>query len=162
MGDIDVYMKDLFLLVVILFLSTFSWSQEEVDSTNVSIWTTSYKEALKEVKNNRKPLLIYFKGSDWCSPCKKLDKELFATEKFKNLSKENFVLYEADIPFNEDLVSKEKLAINKKLAKKYKVSSYPTLLFINHKQKVIDYKKGLILIEYYYPFFDSVIHKNRG
>ncbi|WP_051435805.1 thioredoxin family protein [Tenacibaculum sp. 47A_GOM-205m] len=153
-------MKDL-LLAGLLFFSTYSWSQEDINTPNLTIWTTSYKEALKEAKTNRKPLLIYFKGSDWCSPCKKLDKKLFTTEKFKNLSKENFVLYEADIPFNEDLVTKEKLAINKKLAKKFKISSYPTLLFINYKQKIIDYKKGLILTEYYYPFFESVINKNR-
>lgn len=156
-------MKKLFLLVVVLSICVTVYSQEEkMDSLKTINWVSSYKEALKKIKKEEKPMLIYFKGSDWCGPCKKLDKELFATEKFKNLSKDNFVLYEADIPFNEDLVAKEKLEMNKKLAKKFKISSYPTLLFINHKQKVIDSKKGLILIDYYYPFFESVINKNRG
>ncbi len=157
------YMRNLFLFVAVLFFGITSWSQEiEKDTIVDEIWSDSYKEALKQAKKEKKPLLVYFKGSDWCSPCKKLDRELFSTEKFKNISKENFVLYEADIPFNQDLVEKEKLKLNKELAEKYKVSSYPTILFLNHKQKVIAYKKGLILTEYYYPFFDSVIKKKRG
>ncbi len=152
-------MRNLFLLGAVFFY-TITWSQEtQKDSLSVVIWTDSYKEALKKVKKEGKPLLIYFKGSDWCTPCKKLDKELFSTERFKNLSMDNFILYEADIPFNEDLITKEKLTFNKKLAEKYNVSSYPTLLFVNHKQKVIAYKKGMLLTEYYYPFFESVIKK---
>lgn len=122
-------------------------------------WENNYKLALSKAKNEKKPLLVYFKGSDWCGPCKKLDKELFATEKFKKIASTNFVLYEADIPMNQDLVEKNRLAINKKLAKKFKVSSYPTLLFLNKKQRVIGLKKGLIITEYYYPFFQSIIKK---
>ncbi|CAM1361364.1 Protein disulfide isomerase [Tenacibaculum sediminilitoris] len=156
-------MKKIFLLVVVMSVCISSYSQEKkTDSLKTTNWESSYNKALKKVKEERKPMLIYFKGSDWCGPCKKLDKELFSTEKFKKLSEKNFILYEADIPFNEDLVENEKLGINKKLAKKYKVSSYPTILFINHKQKIIAYKKGLLLTEYYYPFFESVINKKRG
>nr|WP_299034638.1 thioredoxin family protein [uncultured Tenacibaculum sp.] len=156
-------MKKIFSLIVVLSISITVSSQEKMkDSLKTINWTSSYQEALKKVKKEKKPMLIYFKGSDWCGPCKTLDKELFTTEKFKKLSKDNFVLYEADIPFNEDLVAREKLEINKKLAKKFKISSYPTLLFINHRQKIIDSKKGLILIDYYYPFFESVIKKYRG
>ena len=156
-------MKNLFLFLAAVSFSFIAWSQEiESKSIDEVIWINNYKEALKKAKKERKPLLVYFKGSDWCGPCKKLDRELFSSEKFKNFSKENFVLYEADIPRNQDLVEKEKLDMNKKLADKYKVTTYPTLIFVNHKQKIIAYKKGLLLTEYYYPFFDSVINKKRG
>lgn len=156
-------MKNIFLFIATFLIYSTTWSQDvEKDNLHKLLWTSSYSEALKKAKDEDKPLLIYFKGSDWCQPCKKLDKELFSTDKFANLSKDNFVMYEADIPFQEDLIEKEKLAFNKKLAKKYRVSSYPTILFVDQRQKVIASKKGLILTEYYYMFFNSVINKNRG
>jgi len=133
-------------------------AQEKGDNVE-SLWLNSYKEALKKAKIERKPILIYFKGSDWCGPCKKLDEGLFSSEKFKKLSERNFILYEADNPYNKDLVEKDKLKVNLKLIKKFKISSYPTLLFVNYKQRVIAYKKGMILSDYYYPFFESVIAK---
>lgn len=149
------------VVLVVFFLATKSvlFSQDHLEVNEKTNWSNTYKEALKQAKNEKKPLLVYFKGSDWCGPCKKLDKELFSSQKFNEFSKEHFILYEADIPLNEDLINEEKLKINKKLVKKFKVTSYPTLLFINYKQKVLGYKKGLILTEYYYPFFQTIIKK---
>lgn len=149
-----------FSLAILLLISCASIKAQEKVETNVkSLWFNSYKEALKKAKKERKPLLVYFKGSDWCGPCKKLDEELFSSEKFKKISEENFVLYEADIPYNKDLVEKERLKLNLKLVKKFKISSYPTVLFINRRQRIIASKKGLILTDYYYPFFQSIIAK---
>ncbi|ARV13698.1 thioredoxin family protein [Polaribacter sp. SA4-12] len=120
-------------------------------------WEATYKEALKKSKKEKKPILIYFTGSDWCGPCKVLDKKLFHSEKFKTLADNDLILYEADSPRNKDIISPEKLAINNDLQRKFKVRSFPTLVFVNHKGKIIGYKKGLILTEYYYPFIQSVI-----
>ncbi|CAL2101355.1 Thioredoxin-related protein [Tenacibaculum sp. 190130A14a] len=151
-------MKKVVFLAFFVLATNMLYAQEEKGALEEkNIWSLSYKEALKKAKNEKKPLLVYFKGSDWCGPCKTLDKELFSAEKFINLSKKHFVLYEADIPMNQDLVEKERLASNKKLVKQFKVSSYPTILVLNHKQKVLGIKKGLILTEYYYPFFESYI-----
>lgn len=150
-------MRKIVLLTFFVFTNLLI-AQESTDSiAKKSIWSLTYKDALQLSKKEKKPLLVYFKGSDWCGPCKKLDQELFSTEKFKHFSDNYFVLYEADIPFNQDLVTKERLELNKKLAKKFKVSSYPTLLVLNHKQKILGVKKGLILTEYYYPFFENYI-----
>lgn len=154
------YMRKIFFLTFYLLLITTVFSQDNgAVNQQDSIWSFSYEEALKKAKKEKKPLLIYFKGSDWCGPCKTLDKELFSTEKFKKLSKKHFVLYEADIPMNVDLVAPDKLALNKRLVSKFKVTSYPTLLFLNGRKKILGVKKGLILTEYYYPFFESIIEK---
>lgn len=152
-------MKKVVLIALLLATKSALFSQAHLEVKDKADWSLTYKEALKQAKAEKKPLLVYFKGSDWCGPCKKLDKELFSSQKFNDLSKTHFVLYEADIPLNKDLVSEEKLKVNKKLVKKFKVSSYPTLLFINYKQKVLGLKKGLILTEYYYPFFQTIIKK---
>lgn len=120
-------------------------------------WEATFKGALKKSKKENKPVLIYFTGSDWCGPCKVLDKKLFHSEKFKKLADKDLILYEADHPRNKDLVSPKKLEVNYDLKRKYKIRGFPTILFVNHKGKKIAYKKGLILTEYYYPFFQSVL-----
>lgn len=152
--------KVLLGFAICLFTSANSFSQEHktasLEKAPVN-WEATYKKALKKSKKEKKPVLIYFTGSDWCGPCKVLDKKLFHSEKFKALADKDLILYEADSPRNQDLISPDKLEINNDLKRKYKIRSFPTLVFVNHKGKMIGYKKGLILTEYYYPFIQSVI-----
>ncbi|APZ48199.1 hypothetical protein BW723_17365 [Polaribacter reichenbachii] len=122
-------------------------------------WIPTYKEALKKAKKERKVVLIYFTGSDWCGPCKILDKDLFSTEKFKNLSDKELVLLEVDIPRRRDLVAPAKMKENLYLQKKYKVKSFPNLMMVNSRGKKLAEKKGYVMTEYYYPYFESVIKK---
>ncbi len=130
---------------------------ELVDSIKLN-WISTYDEALEISKKEKKPVLIYFTGSDWCGPCKVLDEKLFHTEKFKNLSDKELVLLEVDIPRRQDLLSDEKISENLYLQKKYKVNSFPTLLFVNHRGKKVSEKRGYVLTEYYYPYIQSVIY----
>ena len=148
-------------LFTCLFLVLSSNEQShKTDSLNAAIipnWEATYKDALKRSKKEKKPVLIYFTGSDWCGPCMVLDKKLFHTKKFKEIADNDLILYEANSPRNKDLISPEKLKVSNDLKRKYKVRAFPTLVFVNHKGKMIGYKKGLILTEYYYPFIQSVI-----
>ncbi|QVY67018.1 thioredoxin family protein [Polaribacter sp. Q13] len=129
----------------------------ELEETISLNWQPTFKDALKKSKNEKKPVLIYFTGSDWCGPCKILDKKLFHTQKFKDIADKDLILYEADSPRNLDLISSDKIEINNDLKRKFQIRTFPTLVFVNHKGKIIGYKKGLILTDYYYPFIQSVI-----
>lgn len=151
--------KNILSFAISFFLTGIIFSQEETveNKTVILNWTATYKEALKKSKKEKKPILIYFTGSDWCGPCKVLDKNLFHTAKFKEIADKDLILYEADNPRNKDLVDSGRLKENFKLISKFKVRSYPTLVFVNDKGKMIGYKKGLILTEYYYPFIQAVI-----
>ncbi|WP_343330220.1 thioredoxin family protein [Polaribacter staleyi] len=152
--------KVIFLFAICFFTITNNVAQEQnvqvLDSVSLN-WESTFKNALKKSKQENKPILIYFTGSDWCGPCKVLDKKLFHTEKFKAIAEKDLILYEADSPRNIDIISPEKLEINNDLKRQFKIRSFPTLVFVNHKGKMIGYKKGLILTEYYYPFIESVI-----
>ncbi len=155
------------ILLFCFFTSLFSYSQDIIQNTSVEVatdsidlnWVATYKEALKRSKQEDKPVLIYFTGSDWCGPCIRLDRELFHTEKFKSLSDKDLILLEVDIPRNQDLVAPDKMSENLYLKSKFKVNAFPTLLFVNHKGKKVAEKRGYILTEYYYPFITSVIRK---
>lgn len=146
------------------FVATSSFAQDDISEVIVETkhevainWSPDFKTALKKSRKEKKPVLIYFTGSDWCGPCKILDKKLFHTEKFKEIADKDLILYEADDPRNKDLLSSDKLEANYNLKRKYNIRSFPTLVFVDQKGNMIGYKKGLILTEYYYPFIQSVI-----
>lgn len=122
-------------------------------------WIPTISEALEKSKKENKPVLIYFTGSDWCTPCIVLDKELFHTQKFKDIADENLILYMADSPKNSDHMSQDIIDDNNLLQYKYSVNAFPTLLFVNHKGKKVALKRGYNISEYYYPFINSVIKK---
>jgi thioredoxin-related protein len=156
--------KHLIIIIAIFLINGIFFGQEkelrfseDVKEKVVLNWVSTFKIALKLSKKEKKPLLIYFTGSDWCGPCKVLDRKLFHTEKFKAIADKDLILYEADYPRNKNLVEPEKLKVNNNLKRKYKIKSFPTLAFVNHKGKIIGFKKGLILTEYYYPFIQSII-----
>ena len=46
-------------------------------------WLDDYDAALKKAAAENKHVVIDFSGSDWCGWCKRLDKEVFATEEFR-------------------------------------------------------------------------------
>lgn len=150
-----------FFLTTCTFFSQNIIGRDTIDNQKEVIqldWIPTYDEALERSKIEKKPVLIYFTGSDWCGPCILLDKELFHTEKFKQLSDEALLLLEVDSPRNQTLLSQDKISENLYLKNKYKVQSFPTLVFVNHKGKKIAEKKGYIMTEYYYPFIVSVVN----
>lgn len=107
-------------------------------------WNTNYKTALDLSEKTGKPILIDFTGSDWCGWCIKLKNEVFKTTKFEEWAKKNVILLELDYPQNKPQ-SDEIKAQNKELAKKFQIKGYPTILFIDSKEKVLGtygYDKG--------------------
>ncbi|MDD7914586.1 thioredoxin family protein [Polaribacter ponticola] len=120
--------KIVYSFIFCLLVCQISFSQEMVsvntefsESLEIKLnWMPNYKKALKKSKKERKPILIYFTGSDWCGPCKILDKDLFHTEKFKNLADKELVLLEVDIPRRVDIISPEKMKENKIIQKNLK------------------------------------------
>ena len=160
-------MKKVILTLIMVLSAVYSKAQDFVEVTEDVVentqaeihvnWEETFKKAIARAAAEDKPILIYFTGSDWCGPCKQIDENLFHTEKFTNYSKENLVLYVADFPRNRDLVSKENKKINKQLSKKYNQSSFPTMIMVNKKGKVLGRKDGTYMADYYYSFFDSVV-----
>ena len=74
-------MKKLFFLFL-LCVSFNGFSQDEEEYSNLN-WLTDFDSAKKESSSTKKPILMYFTGSDWCGPCKMLKKDFFNTEAFE-------------------------------------------------------------------------------
>lgn len=93
-------------------------------------WTTDYEAALKQAKAENKDVLIDFTGSDWCGWCIKLSDEILDKPAFKDYAKENLILVYIDFPKSKEQ-SKELVAQNKELAKKFGVRGFPTLIILD-------------------------------
>jgi len=132
-------MKYLFLLFMIPFLAT---AQAEITTVNDSKWITNYETAISKAKKQKKNVLVYFTGSDWCPPCKMLKTDLFDTNEFQELSN-NYILLYIDVPRNKDLLSAKQLAHNKDLLTKLnKKKVFPLLKVLDYKGKELDALSG--------------------
>jgi len=146
------------MLFLLVFLSATSgmYSQDKV------LWGTDLDAAIKESKTTNKPVLIYFTGSDWCTPCKMLKEDFFSTDRFKEQAS-NFVLVEVDFPRRVDIITETQRKANKKVIAKYnKESSFPKLVVLNRRGKSIAEKSGYILTRdpsYHFDFLDKIIRQ---
>ncbi len=106
-------------------------------------WTTDFESSLTKAKEEKKPLLILFTGSDWCPPCKMLHKKIFDSKEFEEYAKDNIVLVKADFPKRtKNQLSPELKKKNELLARKFGVRGFPTVLILDNSGKVIDKKVG--------------------
>ena len=154
-------MRNFVLNLILCLVCSVSFSQEtntakEKESVK---WETSFDVAIEKAKNENKPILIFFTGSDWCPPCKQVDRTLFHADKFKDFSAANLVLYKADFPRSRYLVSSEAKKVNSKLQHKYRVYAFPTVVMINTAGDVLGKKKGAYMPKDYYTFFEAIIKK---
>jgi uncharacterized protein YyaL (SSP411 family) len=108
-------------------------------------WTEDYAAAAAQAKKEHKMILLDFTGSDWCVWCKRTDKEVFDTAKFKEFADKKLVLVKVDFPRQREMPDAVK-AQNARLQEKYGVEGYPTLVVLSPSEKVVfsqvGYKEG--------------------
>lgn len=128
-------------LITVASLVAFSAASMAAESG----WLTDYEAAKKQAKEENKPILIKFTGTDWCGWCIKIEKEIFSKEEFKAYAKENLILMEVDFP-EKKKQSAEVKEQNKKLDKEFKIEGYPTIFLIDSEGKKlsedIGYREG--------------------
>jgi len=134
------------------------FSQEE-EYSNLN-WLTDFEQAKKESESSKKPILIYFTGSDWCGPCKMLKKDFFNTEAFETKA-ENFVLLMVDMPRRLDIITPDQKKKNKVLVKKYnQKGGYPNLVALNDNLNIIGELSGYTFLretDRHFAFVDALI-----
>jgi thioredoxin-related protein len=119
-------------LVLLFILPFFLSAQADKLSVADSQWLTDYDKAIKSAKKNNQNVLVYFTGSDWCSPCIMLKKDLFESVEFLALA-DKYVLLYIDMPRNKDLLTSEQLTHNKELWSKLNTKGSVPLIKILSK-----------------------------
>jgi len=91
----------------------------------------TWEEALEESKTQDKPIFVDA-FTTWCGPCKRMAKTVFTQEQVGEFYNENFICMKIDMERPE----------GKKFQRKYPVSAYPTLYYIDGNGETIFHTKG--------------------
>jgi len=125
-------------------LCCFSIFTLALPAAEASGWTTDYKAALEQAKADDRRVFLFFTGSDWCSWCKRLNREILSTPEFAKFAGEKLVLVELDFP-NAKSQPKAVKGQNAQLAKRYKIEGYPTVIVLDsagEKVGELGYQEG--------------------
>ena len=98
-------------------------SSEELEK----IWLTDVSQAIEQSKVSGKPIFAFFTGKEWCSWCKKLERQVLSKEEFINYAKENLVLLELDFPRGRRNLPQKQI----ELARKFNIKGYPTVILMD-------------------------------
>ena len=98
-------------------------SSEELEK----IWLTDVSQAIEQSKVSGKPIFAFFTGKEWCSWCKKLERQVLSKEGFINYAKENLVLLELDFPRGSRNLPLKQI----ELARKFNIKGYPTVILMD-------------------------------
>ena len=98
-------------------------------------WMADFDAAKAKAQSDKKPLLVDFTGSDWCSACKSLEAAVLNKPEFLAYAKGKFILVKVDLPMRAqmDPALKQK---NQELVKQYNVEGFPTILVMTPKGEV--------------------------
>jgi len=115
-----------FLLTLIIGLTI---SSTNAQNSNL-VWTPNVMEAVDKSVSEKKPMLLFFTGSDWCGWCKKLQAEVFERPEFAEWAAKNVILVELDFP-RRSALSPEIQQQNNELQQMFGVRGYPTIWLVN-------------------------------
>ena len=94
------------------------------------MWHTDYDKAAQMAAQTRKPMILYFTGSDWCGWCKKMDQEVFSSPAFAEAVGHKFIFVKLDFPMNSKLPEAQARQ-NAQLKQRYGVTGYPTVVIVD-------------------------------
>jgi len=124
-----------------IFLSLLLLIVASISLLHAENWTTDYKAALAQAKQQNKLVLLDFTGSDWCGFCKLLDKEVLSNSSFKNFLAKNFVPVTIDFPRGTKLPD-ALVQQNDTLQEQFKIDGFPTLIVVDANGKEVGRTEG--------------------
>ncbi|SFF91419.1 thioredoxin family protein [Prevotella sp. KH2C16] len=92
----------------------------------IQFFKGSWNDVMAEAKSTGKPVFIDVYTS-WCMPCKKMAKETFTQKEIGDYFNVHFVNYQIDAEKGEGI----------SIARQYKVTAYPTCLFVLPNGKLV-------------------------
>jgi thioredoxin-related protein len=116
--------------IAALALSSFALAGE-------ATWFADFDVAQKEAEKTGKDLFVDFTGSDWCSWCVRLHKEVFDQEAFQQGIAGDYILVALDFPRDEEIKAKvPNPERNEELMQLHRIESFPTILLMTAKGEV--------------------------
>jgi protein disulfide-isomerase len=120
-------MKKIFITLLFAF-GSFAIQAQELK------WETDINKAISVSNKTKKPMLLFFTGSDWCGWCIRLQNEVLKKPEFAKWANENVILVELDFPRRAPQ-SDEIKTQNAGLQQAFGIQGYPTVWFATAKIK---------------------------
>jgi protein disulfide-isomerase len=117
-------------IIIVFLLLTGSFAAEAQEL----VWETNVSKAMEVSIKTKKPLLLFFTGSDWCGWCIRLQKEVLKTPEFLKWAKENVILVELDFPRRSHQTEEIKKQ-NNELQQAFGIQGFPTVVIANGVKK---------------------------
>ena len=122
--------KIIFLFITIVLVSA------QLDAQGIKFFKGTWEEALEKAKAEEK-IIFVDAYAVWCGPCKRMAQQVFPKKKVGDFFNTNFINIKMDMERGEGLTFR----------KKYPVSAFPTLFFIDSNGKVVHKQKGAQQVE---------------
>jgi hypothetical protein len=90
-------------------------------------WMEDLPAAQERAQREGRDLFIDFTGSDWCSWCIRLDREIFGRPEFLTAVREHFVLVKLDYLRKRPLPADRQAALDA-ISERYAIAGFPTVL----------------------------------
>lgn len=124
-------MKNLIIVLALLTVVIFAFKNPKVKfnthpEEGIKFYNGTWDEALQIAKKENKLIFLDIYAT-WCGPCKQLKKYSFSDAEVGKFYNHNFVNVTLDGEKGDGA----------KLAQKYGISGYPSLLFINGNGKIV-------------------------
>lgn len=120
-------MKKIFITLLVV-LGSFAVKAQELT------WETDINKAIAVSNKTKKPMLLFFTGSDWCGWCIRLQKEVLLKPEFATWAAKNVVLVELDFPRGKQQSDAIKMQ-NNGLQQAFGVQGFPTIWFATAAEK---------------------------
>lgn len=131
----NIKMRYLLNVIFYLFVIQIGFSQEIEMITN-------WNEAKELAKKENKQILIILTGSEWCAPCKKMDKRVIDNSEFQKYAKKNLVIFLIDLPGGVLDINSKVFQDYEKFKEKYKSNALPSLILTDKNGIKIRILKG--------------------
>jgi thioredoxin-related protein len=115
-------------------------------SASAVSWGSNLDSALRESDSSGKPVLVDF-YTDWCGWCKKMDKDTYENSTVDELTR-SFICVKIDGDKDPETT------------RKYNVSGYPTILFLNSKGNVIGTVGGYMPPNNFAVYLEEILKKS--
>jgi thiol:disulfide interchange protein len=138
----------LFFLLILSFSNTYAQEVSTEASQGIRFFEGTWDELLAGAKAKNKPFFVDV-YTTWCAPCKMMSKLTFTDANVAKLSNDYFLAYKIDAEKGEGI----------KVASKYKVKGFPTVLFFNAEGKLIGREEGYLDVEHFTYVLEKYLKK---
>lgn len=123
-------------IAIIIFVVAYAFNNPSADfktdkNDGIQFYRGSWNEALQLAKKENKLIFLDIYAT-WCGPCKKLKKNSFSNSEVGKFYNAKFINISLDGEQGDGAM----------LAQKYRLTGYPSLLFIDGNEKVVGQTSG--------------------